>query len=205
MNTQTIPAEGAVERHHAAFLSILPKITRHGRVSFRHLRCRDKRDDCIAEMVALSFQWYLRLIERGKDPTQFPTALATYAARAVRSGRRLCGQEKGGDVLSPLAQVRHSFNTQTIPEYDTSTADNTTLDALRDNTATPPPDQAHFRVEFPRWVKTYADRERRLIHDMMQGERTHTLAEKYGLSPGRISQRRRDFMVDWNHFCDEPV
>src|SRR4051794_18848642 len=75
-----------------AFLSIVPRIERHGRVSFRNVRCPDTQAEAISEMVALSWRWFRQLAERGKDATAFPSALATFAARAVRSGRRLCGQ-----------------------------------------------------------------------------------------------------------------
>jgi hypothetical protein len=37
----------------------------------------------------------------------------------------------------------------------------------------------------------------------MQDERTLDLAERYGLSPARISQLRREFMDDWLLFCGE--
>ena len=33
--------------------------------------------------------------------------------------------------------------------------------------------------------------------DLLLGERTLDVADKYGLSPGRVSQLRRDFMQDW--------
>ncbi len=84
-------------------MEMVSRIERHGRVYFRLLNDADKLEDAIAEMVALSWKWFVRLADRGKDPTQFPSSVATYAARAVRSGRRLCGQEKANDVLSPLA------------------------------------------------------------------------------------------------------
>ena len=79
---------------HARFLSILPRIATHGRVYFRHLR-RTDQEEAVQEMVALCWKWFVRLVARGKDATRFPSALASYAARAVRSGRRACGQERG--------------------------------------------------------------------------------------------------------------
>ena len=87
----------------------MPRIERHGRVYFRGLKDADKLEEAIAEMVALSWKWFLRLVERGRDPARFPSAIAAFAARAVRSGRRLCGQERAGDVLSPLARRRRGF------------------------------------------------------------------------------------------------
>ena len=80
-------------------------------------------------MVALSWKWFLRLAQRGKDPTQFPSAIASYAARAVRSGRGVCGQENGKDVLSPLAQRRHRFTVGKLPDHETL-SDNPLCDAL---------------------------------------------------------------------------
>jgi hypothetical protein len=99
----------ALEQLQCRFLGILPRIERHARIYFRHVGCRQKRTDLIAETVALAWKWFARLAEKGRDGTQFPTALASYAAKAVRSGRRVCGQERGRDVMSQCAQQRHSF------------------------------------------------------------------------------------------------
>ena len=99
---------------HARFLSILPRIVTHGRVYFRQLRAGEQ-EEAVQEMVALCWKWFVRLAARGKDATRFPSALATYAAHAVRSGRRVCGQERGRDALSPSAQRRHGFLVSTLP------------------------------------------------------------------------------------------
>jgi hypothetical protein len=182
------------------FLSILPRIELHGRVSFRYLRCPALRDDAVAEVVALAWKWHLRLAERGKDATQFPSALATFAARAVKAGRRLCGQERPKDVLSPSAQRQHRFAVDRLPDFSTL-GSNPLTEALADNTQTPPPEQASFRIDFPAWLQTRSERDRRLAEDLMTGERTLDVSTKYGLSPARISQLRRDFHDDWQRFC----
>src|SRR5690348_6205925 len=85
---------------HAAFLSILPRIELHARVYFRGVRCPARQADAVQETLAISWCWFVRVVERGKDPLSFPVVLAAYAARAVRCGRRLCGQEKGKYALS---------------------------------------------------------------------------------------------------------
>jgi hypothetical protein len=77
-----------------AFLGILPRLKLHGKVYFRDLKDPERREEAICEMLALAWSWFVRLAERGKDATQFASVLATYAARAVRAGRRLCGQER---------------------------------------------------------------------------------------------------------------
>src|SRR5262249_60449397 len=103
------PATTRLRALQLAFLAILPRIERHGRVYFRHVRCPDRKADAIREMVALCWKWFRRLAERGKDATRFPSVLATFAARAVYNGRRLAGTCKAKDVLSPAAQRRHGF------------------------------------------------------------------------------------------------
>ena len=101
---------------HAAFLSILPRIELHAHVYFRGVRCPRRKADAVQETVAISWRWFVRLVERGKDPLTFPMMLASYAAPAsVKCGRRVCGQEHGKDVLSSLAQRRHGFGVEPLP------------------------------------------------------------------------------------------
>jgi hypothetical protein len=197
--TTSVPSPETLQ---ATFLILLPRIEAHARVYFRHLRCIHKRDDAIAETVAVAWKWYLRATQRGKDITRFVSAFASFAARAVRCGRRVCGQEKAKDALSPLAQMRRNFTVSSLPE--TSSQDGNVFDeALHDNTQTPVPDQAAFRSDFPAWRLTRSDRDRRVIDELMLGERTQDVASKYGLTAGRISQLRRDFHLDWSQFCGE--
>jgi hypothetical protein len=194
----------ALARLHASFLaSVLPKVLTHGRVYFRHLRCAERKEEYIAEMVALAWAWHRRLAERGKDATQFPTAIARFAGRAVGSGRRLAGMDRANDVLSPSAQRRRGFLVSALPEVSTL-SDNPLAEALHDNTRTPPDEQCAFRLDFPAWRATHAERDRRLLDDLMLGERTLDVAGKYGLSPGRVSQLRREFLLDWRRFISEP-
>jgi hypothetical protein len=130
------PLEGL----HAVFLVLLPRIRLHGEVVFRHVKCPHRKEDAIGEMVALAWKWLLRLAERGKDANDFPSALCTFLGRAVRSGRRLCGQERAKDALSPLAQRRRGFCVGTLPDVSTMTG-NPLDEALHDNTRTPVPEQ----------------------------------------------------------------
>jgi hypothetical protein len=186
---------------HAVFLSILPRIELHGRVYFRNKNA-DMREELIAEMVGLCWKWFVRLVERGKDPTAFVSALATFAARAVNSGRRVCGQERSKDVLSPSTQRRHGFVVERLPDY-TTLAGTSLEEALIENTATPVPEQVSFRLDFPQWRLTRCHRDREMIDRMLLGERTLDLSKQFGVSPARVSQLRREFHDDWWRFCGE--
>jgi hypothetical protein len=184
------------------FLAMLPRIERHGQIYFRHVRNAGLREEFVAEMVALAWRWCVRLAQQGKDVTRFPSAIATYAARAVRSGRRLCGQERAKDVLSPLAQQRRGFAVQSLPDFSTLSG-GPLEDALADNVRSDVPSQVCFRIDFPAWLRTYDGRKRRVIEDLMLGERTLDVAEAHRLSPGRVSQMRREFLRDWRHFVGD--
>ncbi len=41
--------------------------------------------------------------------------------------------------------------------------------------------------------------------DLMAGERTLDVANRFGLSAGRVSQKRREFHDDWRRFHGEPT
>jgi len=193
----------SLEQLHTSFLTnVLPMIQSHGRVYFRYLRCPHRKEDAIQEMVALCWKWHLRLAEKGKDSTEFPSALATYAAKAVRCGRKLAGMDRAKDVLSPRAQLANNFATCPLPE-GSSMEGNLLDEALQDNLQTPVPDQVIFRQDFPRWMATLSERNRRVAEDLMVGERTLDVADRYGLSPGRISQLRDAFHRWWLTFCGE--
>ncbi len=194
----------SIDRDRRAFERALPRIERHARVAFRDVRCPDTRSDLAAEAVALSWTWWLRLRRRGKRPDRFVSAIATYAARAARSGRRLCGQERARDVLSPRAQRRHGFAVVGLPACGTLSG-NPVAEALRDNTRTPPDEQVCFRLDFPAWVTTYGERDRRIIAVMLLGERTLMVSQRFGISPARVSQLRRQFCTDWRVFLGDAL
>jgi hypothetical protein len=200
---------------HAQFLHILPRIETHAQIRFRHLRCPGKRADAIAETIAVAWKWYLRIVEQGKDVSEFVMVLADYAVRHVRSGRRLCGQEKAKDVLSSRAQRLYDFHLEPL-HFCTGRFHHLLysdphgqehLDAfeerLRDNTQSPVPEQAAFRIDYPRWLTQLGDRNREIAQDMSLDHSTQELAAIHKVSAGRISQMRREFHSDWQRFCGD--
>jgi hypothetical protein len=202
VSAPSVSAAEALARLQAAFLALLPRIELHAQVSFRHVRCPGKRADALAETVAVAWKWFRRDVERGKDVTAFVSALATYAARHVRSGRRVWGKARSGDVLSPQCRQRRSFTVSPLPVASTLNG-NAFDEALQDNTQSPVPEQAAFRLDFPAWLARRCERDRRLVEDLMAGERTLDAARKHGLTPGRVSQLRRALHDDWRAFCGD--
>lgn len=212
---RTVTCLSASDPLHVAFLALLPRIESHARMYFRAEKCPGRKADRIAEVLGLAWRWYRRLVERGKDPSRFAVVLANFACRAVKCGRRVCGQEKPRDVLSPRAQQRHGFSVGSLPG-STATAHEhlfgkvhgqRALDAfeerLQDNRKTAILEQVVFRLDFPAWRKTRRQRDRRIIDHFIVGERTQDVSRKFHLSPSRVSQLRRQFHDDWSQYGAE--
>src|SRR5262249_54420432 len=130
---------------------------------------------------------------------------ARLACLAVCSGRRLCGQEKVGEVLSQRAQHRYGFTVCPLPQASGGLLGDVFAEALADNTQTSPDEQVAFRIDFPAWLLTRTDRDRRMIEDLLRGEKAQDVGRKHGLSPGRVSQIRRALHDDWERFCGAEV
>lgn len=190
-------------RFRGEFERALPRIRTHAMIVFRSITCPQRKEDLIAEAIGLAWKWWLRLRQKGKkNPNEFISAIATFAAKAAKCGRRVCGHERAKDVMSPTAQRLHGFFVGKLPDF--STLSGTPLEeALTDNTRTPVAEQVAFRFDFPAWLLTYDQRRRDIIQAMAEGERTLELADRFGTSPARISQLRREFFVAWLVFTEE--
>jgi hypothetical protein len=166
-------------------------------------------------MRALAWLWYVRLINRGRDPQDFVATFVTLLARSVNSGRRLAGMMKAKDVMNPAAQRRHGFRVEPLPGSTRTFHDHLYSsprgqklhdafeERLCDNAITPVPDQVQFRLDFPAWLETLTPRERRMIREMANNERTLDLSKEFEVSPSRISQMRREFQTGWTRFIAE--
>lgn len=203
------------DKSHDGFLALVPIVERHGRVVFRAMPVTD-REEAIAEAVAAAFVAYRRLRARGIDPVRrFPTMMATYAVLYAKCGRHVGSRASSTDVLSKVAQRRHGFQVERLPIstrrchediYGTLNGQqkqDVFEERLADNTVTPVPDQVVFRIDFPAWLQTLTARERRIIREMASNERTKDLSRRFNVSPGRISQLRREFEQGWKQFCGE--
>jgi hypothetical protein len=116
-------------------------------------------------------------------------------------GGRVAGMTKAKDMMNRQTQQRHHFVVEKMPDFSSSPI----ADSLADNTVTPPPDVAAFRVDFPRWLGLLRERDRRLAAELMIGERTSVAAGRFGMSRARVSQVRRKLCQDWSRFHGEAI
>jgi hypothetical protein len=185
-----IPDPKAIEAH---FIAALPKIEDVARFRFRHLR-PEAKEEKVAETVALAWREYRKLCERGKNPDEFVTTLADFSARAVRNGRRLAGKTRSGDVMAEKAQKKHGFEVGPLPDLPEECE---ATDALKDNTQTPPPDQAAFRIDYTNWLSRFPEKKRRVIEHLALGGKRSDAAKELGLSAGRITQIGNEAEQSW--------
>jgi hypothetical protein len=184
---------------HHHFVAVLPRIVRHARVVFRFVKCWHTKEDKVQEVRSLCWKWVCALNKVGKAWWQFVSQLAAYACRQVKSGRKVTGNISAKDVMNEITQTRKGFYVGKLPDFSTESA-NPLSDALTDNTQTPVDEQVAFRLDFPEWRGSYDNRRRRIIDALALGHRTKDVAQKFGMSQGRVSQLRREFMQDWQHF-----
>src|SRR5215469_6955679 len=174
-------SSAALAHLHASFLAlVLPRVLSHGRVCFGGIKCPHRRGDAIQDIIGLAWRWHLGLAENGKDANCYTTAIAPYAAIAVKSGSRVAGQERANDVLSPVAQRRYHFYVGRLPDFETLT-EHPLCEALLDNTKSPPDETVCFKLDFLAWLASLTERDRSLaslterdrsiVEDLMMGER----------------------------------
>jgi hypothetical protein len=177
------------------YQTILPRIQTHAQIVFRGVMCARTKADCIAEAVALGWKWFVRLSQRGKDATKFPSALARLTARAVISGRTATRQERTRDVFSPIAQRRAGFGIERLPISTRTAMDELyavpdgqrQLDAweerLWDNREIPIPDQVNFRLSFPQFLGGLSDRDQKMVHFLSLGNSGKEAARLFKVTP----------------------
>jgi DNA-directed RNA polymerase specialized sigma24 family protein len=188
----TIPAS-AVRHHQQLFTEqIQPIVERHARVVFRNLRRRpDDLAEAIADCVAHAWEGYLSLIRRGKQPWAFPTMLATFAAQRTKVGRKVGKEMNAKDVYNAAYAGRTRLEHPDGPSWH---------ELMADDMQTPVPDQVAFRIDFPAWLDTLAERQRDIAEMLLAGCMAGDVAKRFGLSNGRVTQIRQELIAEWERY-----
>ena len=189
-----------IPKWHKDFLAMLPKIRQHAAVSFRHLK-PEAREESVQEVVANALRAYVRLVQLKKVSLAFPTVLARFGVAQVRDGRKVGGHLNVHDVSSDYAQQQKGFHVERLDQYDRN--EESWLEVFIEDRKSGPAAVAMMKMDFTAWLKSLPYRVRRIAKLLATGERTSTVAEKFTLSPGRISQLRRELAQSWKKFQGE--
>jgi hypothetical protein len=176
------------------FITMLPQIQRRLRRAFRDLDPA-AREESIEEATVHCLLAYARLHERGRAHVASPSTLAFYAARQVRRGRPAVGRMNGKDPLSRYAQVGNGIQVE----------NEAWIDLLVDDKRASIPDQVAAKLDVSDWFRTLSRRMRQIAKDLAVGCSTSEVAQKHGVTAGRISQLRRSLEASWAAFQGEAV
>jgi hypothetical protein len=185
----------------AGFLEMLPAIHAQLRFAFRDLR-PEERAEAMADATANAAVVYARLHQLGKVDVAYPSALARFAVAQYRSGRRVGASLNVNDVTSCHAQRRHSLRVERLDRQD---AEAGWREILVEDRGCTPAELAASRIDFAAWLRRLPLKRRRIAKTLALGETTQRAAQRFRLSPGRISQLRRELNADWLDFHREPV
>jgi hypothetical protein len=175
---------------------MLPEIQQRLQRAFRRLDA-EAREDAIEEGVVHSLLSFARLHDQGREETATASTLAWYAALAVKRGRPAGNRMRGTEPLSRYAQVGNGIQVEQ--------QHGNWLDLLVEDKRASVPDQVAAKIDVSAWFATLTQRMKQIARDLAYGFSTSEVAEKHGLSSGRISQLRRVLEESWAAFQQEAV
>ena len=96
--------------------------------------------------------------------------------------------------MSDLGRRRHGLSVQS---FDAQSVDNTDgcgwlHEAVADR-QTPVPEQVALRVDGGRWLASLKTRDKWMIEELAAGEMAVKVAKRFGISPARLSQLRKEW------------
>jgi hypothetical protein len=152
----------------------------------RRLRPND-RGDVVATIVAMVWEDWLRVAERGRNPEELLGCIINCRIKHVFNGRRFNGVDGKGhfDVFD------HNANMPSWQEFLTSERQYT------------PADAACFRIDFQEWMHRLPSRRQRMVNMLVDGHSAVVVAKTIGTSQGRVSQERSQLADDWNEYQSE--
>src|SRR5665213_1107447 len=184
---------------HDEFLtSILPAVEAVARARFRRLTACE-REESTAEATVTAMIFFVRLVRRGKNPAVFAGRLAQVAVLRVLAGRLVSTPDNNGDVLSRYARQRRGFQVDSLDARQQAPSGIWQEIIIEDRRSTPA-ETAACRIDVGEWLAGMTIRRRAIAELLAAGYRTEEVAEKFSLSPARISQLRREFEASWRAF-----
>jgi hypothetical protein len=178
----------------SSFLCMLPEIQQRLRLAFRRLD-PEAREDAIDEAVIHSLLSYTRLHDQGRAEAATASTLAWYAALAVKRGRPAGSRMNGKEPLSRYAQVGNGIQIEQLP--------GNWIELLVEDRRASVVDLVAAKIDVGAWFATLSRRMKQIARDLADGCSTSEVAERHGLSPGRISQLRRTLEQSWGAFQQE--
>jgi hypothetical protein len=182
------------------FLSILPTIQNCIDFAFRQTAA-EEREELTEEALANAAAATANLVARGHADRVFPTTLAAFAVLQTQEGRKVGGKLNSCDVSSEYCRKKKRLK---VRHLDPSGAiEGNWREFVVEDCRTAVPEAAAFRIDFPTWLATFPERQQKIALALAAGNSTNEVARQFAISPGRVSQMRREFQVSWHRFHTE--
>jgi hypothetical protein len=193
----TRPRSGATDDPRQRFVEMLPQIRRQAWYAFRHLP-RQFCQDLMEEVIADAYVAFARFLELGKVDLAYPTPLAQFSIRRIRSGRRVGQAINRHELMSPLAQRIHKVQVERLDRWNRNEGGWKEI-VVEDRRASPA-ETAAARIDLSDWFLRLPRRERAIAKQLALGQRTQDVARRFQVSAGRISQLRQMLQASWQNF-----
>ena len=187
---------------HDQFLPLLPHIQEQASFAFR-TQPPELREELIAEVVANAYVAFKRLVDRGLSHLAYATPLAKFAITKAKAGYRVGTKLNVRDISSPYAQQRKGFTVGRLDRFDARKGE--WREVVVEDRKAGPADTAAARLDIADWLAGLPKQKRRVAETLARGETTKAAARKFRLSPGRISQMRRELERGWQGFQGQAV
>ena len=187
------------------FTANLKAVEDAARYAFRR-RCRQDREEALAEARAAAWSAWAGLLRRGKNPVEVGvTGIANNAIRYVRNGRRVgnttCGRG-AMDVFRKAQKARDikvvslDSNDQFVPGWLVGTW----KEWLACDNRVGPADEAAFRLDFTAWLASLPEKKRWVAELLAEGHEGHVVACLVGIAQSRVTQLRHELEASWRAF-----
>ena len=130
----------------------------------------------------------------------YPSPLAMYAIKQLRSGRRVGGHCNSKEVLSPQAQRRRNIRVRSLNKSDGAGGWEELV--VEDQPRATPAEVAQVWLTRA-WLSSLTRTKRSVAQCLAVGHTTQETARSLGLSPGRISRLRNELSQAWATFHNE--
>jgi DNA-binding NarL/FixJ family response regulator len=156
---------------------VLPVVQRYAAMHFANHPDRDG-----ATVDAISEAW----LGLQAKPDASPQAIAWYAVRRVKVGRQFA--ESARSITGPNPRRRQKPVREPLDVWD----------VFREGYN--PAKIVAIRVDFREWFRNLSKRKQRIVRALAEGDTTTEVAERFGLSLGRISQIRAECSESFRHY-----
>lgn len=160
---------------------------------FARTRAAD-REESMAEAMALAYAAVTRTAQRGNLSRLTVYWLVVFSVRQVRCGRQ-CAGTSSRCVLSPHTQRRGRVRVTSLEALDPRTSKQRYRDALSNGDAEDPSEIVRRRMDYP-LILAEVSASARATFDFLAvshgAGRQSDLADELGVTPGRVTQLKRE-------------